>query len=165
MRRRIESAVTDLPLPDSPTMPRTSPSPIEKLTPSTTTARAPLCGKLTRKLRTSNKRGAPGYRSSRPAGLQAMRFQVAQKLLRTLSGRPPDELVVGVRDRNVTGPEHNGRDLGVIDEQSGIAPNGTPFAFASRPVTSEEMRTHSLTSGCSGEVSSGGCEGVRDRPE
>jgi hypothetical protein len=40
-RRRRESAVTDLPHPDSPTSPTVSPDPISKLTPSTARATPP----------------------------------------------------------------------------------------------------------------------------
>ena len=134
--RRIESAVTDLPLPDSPTIPTTSPSPTVKLTSSTTTARSPLVREAHAQI--ADLEACNRSESSRPAGLRAAHFASRAKtrahFIRVVHW---NELVIGVRHRYVAGAEYDSRDLGVIVEQRSIAPERHALRFASKPVTSD----------------------------
>ena len=65
-RRRIDSAVTVLPLPDSPTSPSVSPLPMTKLTPSTAIPTRPLRSKTVVRLSTCRRMGDRAVRPEEP---------------------------------------------------------------------------------------------------
>ncbi len=100
-RRMIDSEVTLLPQPDSPTSPRVSPARIEKLIPSTARTTPSMTWKYVRRSRTSS-RGRP--RATLPAGSAGSGVRVKRSL-----PRPRVERVAQAVAHEVDGESRSGR--------------------------------------------------------